>query len=64
MKKHFLSHFELVVSIFGAFVEGPVVTEAANVVHSIEALNAVRYSVHLKHGHALRHRRYCVDLQV
>lgn len=63
-KKGFPAHLELIVSIFGAFVEGPVITEAANVVHSIEALNAVWDSVHLKDGHTVWYWRYCVDLKV
>lgn len=47
MRKH-LAHLELIVSVFGAFVEGPVVTETSNVVDSVEAFDAVRYPVHLE----------------
>lgn len=57
-------HLELIISVFGAFVEGPVITETANVVDPVEALDAVRYSVHLEHADAVWYRCYCVDLQV
>ena len=58
------AHLELVVSVFGSFVEGSVVTESADVVDAVEALDAIGDSVHLEDGDAVRHRRHRVDLQV
>ena len=45
-------------------MEGPVVTETANVVDTVEALDAVGDSVHLEDGDAVWYRRYCVNLEV
>ena len=58
------AHLELVVSVFGSFVEGSVVTESANVVDAVEALDAIGDSVHLEDGDAVRHRCHRVDLEV
>lgn len=58
------AHLELVVSVFGSFVEGSVVTESADVVDAVEALDAVGDSVHLEDGDAVRHRCHRVDLEV
>lgn len=60
----FPSHLEFVISVLGAFVEGPVVPKTPNVVDSIEALDAVWYSVHLEDADAVRHRCDRVDLEV
>lgn len=45
-------------------MEGSVVTESADVVDAVEALDAVGDSVHLEDGDAVRHRRHRVDLEV
>lgn len=58
------AHLELVVSVFGSFVEGSVVTESADVVDAVEALDAIRDSIHLEDGDAVRHRCHRVDLEV
>lgn len=58
------AHLELVVSVFGSFVEGSVVTESADVVDAVEALDAVGDSIHLEDGDAVRHRCHRVDLEV
>lgn len=58
------AHLELVVSVFGSFVEWSVVTEAPNVVDAVEALDAIRDSVHLEDADVVRYRGHCVDLQV
>ena len=58
------AHLELVVSVFGSFVEGSVVTESTNVVDAVEALDAIGDSVHLEDGDAVRHRCHRVDLEV
>jgi hypothetical protein len=55
---------ELVLSVFGSFVEGPVVAKAAHVVDSVEALDAVWNPVHLENVDVLRYRRNGVDLEV
>lgn len=57
-------HLELIVSVFGPFVEGSVVAETANIVDTVEALDAIGDSVHLEDADAVRHRSYCVDLEV
>lgn len=59
-----VSHLELVVSVFGSFVKRSIVAEASDVVHSVEALNAVRNPVHLKDADALWNGCDGVDLQV
>ena len=60
----FPAHLELVVSVLGAFMEGPIVSEAQHVVDPVEALDAVGDAVHLQHAQVVRHRRHSVDLQV
>ena len=59
-----VSHLELIVSVFGSFVERSVVSKAADVVDPVEALDAVGDSVHLEDADAVRHRSHGVDLQV
>lgn len=59
-----LAHLELVISVFGRFVEGSVVAEAPDVVDPVEALDAIGDSVHLEDADAVRHRRDRIDLQV
>lgn len=58
------AHLELIISVFGSFVEGPVVTEAPNVVDPVEALDAIGDAVHLEDADAVRHWGDCVDLEV
>lgn len=59
-----MSHLELIISVFGSFVERSVVTETPNVVDPVEALDAIGDSVHLEDADVVRHRCYCVDLEV
>lgn len=58
------THLELVVSVFGSFVEGPVVPVPPDVVDPVEALDAVGDSVHLEDADAVRHWGHGVDLEV
>lgn len=59
-----LFYLELIVLVFGTFVEGSVVAKAMHVVHSVEAFNSVRHTVHLKHFYVFWNWRYSIDLQV
>lgn len=58
------AHLELIISVFGSLVEGPVVSKAANVVDPVEALDAIGDSVHLEDADAVRHRCDGIDLKV
>lgn len=60
----FPTHLELIISVFGSFVEGSVISKTANVVDPVEALDAIGNSVHLEDADAVRHRSHCVDLEV
>lgn len=55
---------ELVLSVFGSFVERPVVAKATHVVDTVEALDAVWNAVHLENFDILRYRRHRIDLQI
>lgn len=60
----FFYYLELIVLVFGSFMEGPVVAKAAHVVHSVEAFNSVRHTVHVKYFYVFRNWRHSIDLQV
>lgn len=59
-----MPYLELVLLVFGALVEGPVISEPPDVVELVEALDVVGHPVSLQHVLALRNRRHGVDLQV
>ena len=64
MKTALLAHPELVLPVFGALVERPVVVEAGDVVYSVEAFDPLRDALQLRHVRDVRHRSHGVDLQV
>ncbi len=45
-------------------MEGPVVTEASDIIDSVEALDAVRHTVHLQHINVFWNWSHGVDLEV
>lgn len=57
-------YLELVLLVFGALVEGPVIPEPPDVVELVEALDVVGHPVPLQHVLALWNRRHSVNLQV
>lgn len=57
-------YLELVLLVFGALVEGPIVSEPPDVIELVEALDVVGHAVALQHVLALGDRRHGVDLQV
>ncbi len=57
-------HLKFIVLVFGPLVEGPVVTEASDIIDSVEALDAVRHTVHLQHINVFWNWIHCVDLEV
>lgn len=60
----FSAYLELVLLVFGALVEGPVISEPPDVVELVEALDVVRDPVSLQHVLALWNGRHGVNLQV
>lgn len=60
----FVPHLELVLLVFGALVEGPVISEPPDVVELVEALDVVGHPVPLQHVLALWNGRHGVNLQV
>lgn len=57
-------YLELVLLVFGALVEGSVVSEPPDVVELVEALDVVGHPVSLQHVLALWNRCHRVNLQV
>lgn len=45
-------------------MEGPVVTESPDIIDSVEALDAVRHTVHLQNVNVFWNRSHSVDLEV
>lgn len=64
MQLLFVLYLELVLLVFGALVEGPVISEPPDVVELVEALDVVGHPVSLQHVLALRNWRHGVNLQV
>ena len=60
----FSPYLELVLLVFGALVEGPVISEPPDVIELVEAFDVVRHSVSLQHILALGDGGYSIDLQV
>lgn len=60
----FFLYLKLVLLVFGALVEGSVVSEFPDVIELVEAFDVVRHAVSLQHVLALRDGSYGVDLQV
>lgn len=59
-----LVYLELVLLVFGALVERPVVAELPDVVHFIEAFDVVGNALPLQHLLTLGNGRHSVDLQI
>lgn len=57
-------YLDLVLSVFHALVERTIKAKMAHVVDTVKALDAVWYTVHLKHVDILWHRSHCVNLEV
>lgn len=57
-------YLELVLLVFGALVERPVVAELPDVVHFIEAFDVVGNALPLQHLLALGNGSHSVDLQI
>lgn len=55
-------YLEFIVFVLGAFVERPIIPELPHIVDTIEALDTIRYSIHLKNIHVLWNRCHCIDL--
>lgn len=58
------AYLELVLLVFGALVEGPVVSEPPNVIKLVEALDVVGNAVSLQHVLTFWDGSHRVDLQV
>lgn len=43
------SYPELVLSVLGSLVEGPVIVEAVDIVNAVEALDPLRHTLQLRH---------------